>query len=128
MESPTWRLYFEIAYVLRRRVTEVMSWPLAEVMMWQSLFDVVGPLDWSREDWRDARRHAFEYGKVGDTIADHRMFTPAQKAKTELDEHIESLESMLPLAAQMGTKENLEQLRNKIRMAKQQRLRMKRER
>lgn len=105
-----------------------MKWPLPEVLAWQSLFEAVGPLDWTREDWRDARRHAFEYGKVGDTIADHRMFTPAQKAKTELDRHIEALESMMPIAAQMGTPESVSQLAEKIRQAKQERLRFRRKR
>jgi len=123
VESPTWRLYFEIAYVLRVRVSEVMSWPLWEVLAWQSLFDVVGPLDWTREDMRDARRHAFKYGRVGDTIDSGRLFQPAQKRKTEREEYIENLENAIVTAAALGGPEAVKALRKKLKAAKQEQFR-----
>lgn len=100
-----------------------MSWPLAEVLAWQCAFDAFGPLDWRREDWRDARRHAFEYGKAGDVIGDHRFFIPARRRKTEAEEHIESLEQMLAVAAGMGSPEAVAQLEERIRMARQEQFR-----
>ncbi len=64
-------------------------------MAWQSMFRLVGPLDWEREDWRDARRHTYEYCKEGTKFADSLLFKPPQRDKTAAEEEIESLEQMI---------------------------------
>lgn len=64
-------------------------------MAWQSMFRLVGPLDWEREDWRDARRHTYEYCKEGTKFADSLLFKPPEREKTPVEEEIESLEQMI---------------------------------
>ncbi|MGI5831404.1 MAG: hypothetical protein ACOX6D_02565 [Thermoguttaceae bacterium] len=64
-------------------------------MAWQTLFRLVGPLDWQREDWRDARQHTYEYCKEGTKFKDSLLFKPLQREKTEVEEEIESLEQMI---------------------------------
>ena len=64
-------------------------------MAWQSLFRLVGPLDWQREDWRDARRHTYEHCKEGTKFADSLLFKPPRREKTPVEEEIESLEQAL---------------------------------
>lgn len=100
-----------------------MAWPMAELLAWEMVFDMVGPLDWRREDFRDARRHAFEYGQIGDTVADARLFRPAQKAKTDDEEYLEHLESLLPVAAALGEPGSVQKLTDKIKLQRQKMLR-----
>lgn len=46
---------FRLAFTLRRSLAEIQAMPVWERAAWRSLFDVVGPLDWTRADWLDAR-------------------------------------------------------------------------
>lgn len=91
-----------------------MSWPLSEVLAWQSLFDVVGPLDWTRADWLDARRHASQCGRPGDLYRDHLFFKPARRRKTPVEEEIEKYESLLPIAAGLGGPDAVKGIRERI--------------
>lgn len=100
-----------------------MAWPMAELLAWEMVLDLVGPLDWRREDWRDARRHAFEYGRIGETIDDARLFRPARKGKTEDEEYLEHLESLLPVAAALGEPGSVQALNEKIKLQRQKMLR-----
>lgn len=51
---------FRLAYTLKKSVAEILTLPRWEIESWRLLFDVYGPLDWKRDDVRDARQTALQ--------------------------------------------------------------------
>lgn len=47
---------FRLAYTLKKSIAEILTFPRWELESWRFLFDVYGPLDWKRDDIRDARQ------------------------------------------------------------------------
>ena len=51
---------FRLAFTLKKSVAEILTLPRWEIESWRLLFDVYGPLDWKRDDFRDARQTAYQ--------------------------------------------------------------------
>ena len=47
---------FRLAFTLKKTIAELLGLPRWELEAWRFLFDVYGPLDWKRDDIRDARQ------------------------------------------------------------------------
>lgn len=75
---------FRLAYLFRIPLCELdQRLPVWEQYAWEAFFDCVGPLDWRREDLRDARRIASKCAKEGEKIEDYNLFTEIKRIKTQ---------------------------------------------
>lgn len=107
-------LLFRLAYIFREPVHKIRAWPITEILAWKSFFELVGPLDWEREDWRDARRHAFQYGEEGNEIDDYRFFRLPKLPATPAEEATEELQRMADELAKIGDADGIAKIREKI--------------
>ena len=112
--SPTLMLLFRLAYIFRLPVFKIREWPMAEILAWQSFFELAGPLDWEREDWLDARRHAFKYGEEGNEIEDYRFFRIPELPPTPAEEATAELRRMADELAKIGDADGIAKIRKKI--------------
>lgn len=63
--------------------------PKWERVAWKAAFDVWGPLDWRREDLRDARQFALQ---TGDKIEDCVLYSePENKKESTVDDIMKKL-------------------------------------
>ena len=49
-----------MAFALKKSLTEILSLPEWEIVLWKSVFDLYGPLDWQRNDLLIARINQFQ--------------------------------------------------------------------
>ena len=73
-----------------------------------------GPLDWQRDDLRDARQAWIHGGKEGTTVEDCQLY-PAPTVETEADRAIKRIESILADNESRGDAEHAENCRREIR-------------
>jgi hypothetical protein len=70
-------------------VQDVLALPEWERGGWKAAFDVWGPLDFRREDWRDARQFALNVaGAKGKKISDFILFQPPELRKPLTEDDI----------------------------------------
>ena len=58
--------------------------PTAEILAWKAFFNFIGPLDWEREDRRDARRIWAEFGAKGKTPENYLIYRRPEKAINQI--------------------------------------------
>lgn len=101
--------------MLRRPISEILSWPAADVLAWKSVFDVFGPLDWRRDDWACAHQLAGQFGKKGDLLRDFLVFPAPDLPKTESERNIDALKETLEEMRAIPGAEGFEEVRALIR-------------
>lgn len=111
-------LLFRLAYLFRRPVFEIKRWPLEEIVQWGLFFDVVGPLDWRREDYRDARRVCYRFGTDGDTVRDHVIFPEPEAERTDVEEALRVMENDRAQLASIGDFDNVASITKEIEKLK----------
>lgn len=104
--------------MLHRPLYEIDQFPLIELLRWQVFFRTVGPLDWEREDLRDARRMLYQYGADGKVVKDFLQFPRAEKPPTEIEEAIISYENDREEIAKLGNLEAIEMIDHEIHKLK----------
>lgn len=60
MTDPEFLFLFRLAFALGKSVEEVLKFPQWERRAWFDLFEIVGPLDWRRGDFLNARVNQFQ--------------------------------------------------------------------
>ena len=96
-------MVYRLAYLFRVPVHRILrEWPTWEILSWRQFFELVGPLDWRREDLRDARRHVFKYGELGDLVTDGTLFTEPEIPLTEREQIERDLEKAFREVAKLG--------------------------
>ena len=107
-------LYFRLAYIFRRPISEIREWPVEEILAWKAFFNFIGPLDWEREDRRDARRIWAQFGVKGkspDNYLIYRRPEPIDPAR----KFINQIRQIEALNEAQGETEKAELCRAQIR-------------
>lgn len=107
-------MYFRLAYIFRRPISEIRSWPAAEILAWKAFFHFAGPLDWEREDRRDARRIWVEFGAKGKTPENYMIYRRPEKIDPA-EKLIGQLRQIEALNEAQGNNEKAEECRRQIR-------------
>lgn len=107
-------LYFRLAYLFRRPIFEIRRWPASEILAWKTFFRQYGPLDWERDDIRDARQVWLAFGKRESTIEDCLLFRPPKPVSAK-ERAIQNLENMRAAALADGDTESAENCQREIR-------------
>ena len=79
------------------------EFPIEEILTWQSVFKVYGPLNWEREDWRDARQTALQYATKGKRISDYLLYE-SPKEYDPREEYIKNLRTIATIKPEMSEK------------------------
>lgn len=88
--------------------------PTAEILAWKAFFNFIGPLDWEREDRRDARRIWAEFGAKGKTPENYLIYRRPQKADPA-EKAINQIRQIEALNEAQGDTEKAELCRAQIR-------------
>ena len=106
--------------MMRVPVSTVLSWPPADILAWKSVFDVFGPLDFERDDWRDARDVYSRCAKKGDRIEEFLLYRPTAPALTPAEENVRQLREDLREVAAVGGEAAADTVRAMIRHVKRE--------
>lgn len=93
IEDTEFSVYWRLAYVLKRPVSEILRLPYWEIQSWRYFFDLFGPLDWRRDDLMDARQTYLQTADHVSSLRDFVLFPEPEiiKELTE-DEMTEKLD------------------------------------
>lgn len=73
--------------MLRRPIEEIFDLPSWEIVAWREVFELVGPLDWTRGDWLDAR--SVRMNAAGDNDTEgclfYRLPEPIRTEREEIE-------------------------------------------
>lgn len=97
---------------------EIKTWPVSEILAWKTFFNLYGPLDWEREDIRDARRVWLRFGKRGTRIEDLRIFRRPKQTADPVDKEIANWRAAEAIAEAAGNKDGVDFCRRQIREMK----------
>lgn len=105
---------------MRVPISTVLAWPTADILAWQSVFDVFGPLDFERDDWRDARDVYSRCAKKEDRVEDFLLYRPRFAPLSPAEENVRDLEDELRDLQAVGGENAADAVRAMIRQAKRE--------
>lgn len=82
IDDPDLLFLFRLAYTLRKSLQEVLALPISERLAWRELFDLVGPLDWRRDDYKAAASLKFQTTSDSN-ITDFVLFKEPESASAQ---------------------------------------------
>ena len=106
--------------MLRVPISTVLGWQPADILAWKSAFAVLGPLDFVRDDRRDARAILYQFGSKGDTVSDHLIYRLPDVPKTESEQNIDELKETLEEMSVIPGADGIEEVRALIRKAERE--------
>ena len=106
--------------MMRVPISAVLSWPTADILAWRSVFDVFGPLDFERDDWRDARDVYSRCAKKEDRVEDFLLYRPTAPALTPAEENVRQLQDDLREVIPVGGEAAASTVRTMIRQVKRE--------
>ena len=112
-------LYFRLAYIFKKPISEIRNWPASEILGWKTFFNLFGPMDWEREDMRDARRVWAQFGKAENAPEDYRIYPPP-RIIDPLEKSISILRNLQAVNEAQGDAEKAENCAREIRRLKQE--------
>lgn len=101
--------------MFRVPISTVLSWQPADILAWKSVFAVFGPLDFVRDDRRDARAILYQFGSKGDTVSDHLIYRPPEVPKTDSEQNIDELKETIEEMSVIPGADGIEDVRALIR-------------
>lgn len=75
--------------MLKKSLSEVMTIPYWERLAWRDFFDVYGPLDWRRDDYRAAA--ALQAAVAGKDLRDFVLFPEPENVQKKKEQTVDDV-------------------------------------